>query len=439
MVMLKILKKANLHEAAAKGDIAKISKLVAKGADVNEKDDRGWSPLHAASDRKNITAIRKLIDLGADINIQDDQGWSPFGQCIISSDRKTARFLFSQGAKVDIRNKVNTTPLLLAASKGRSSICRFLIQHCKADATLVNINGETVSIIAAQNGDWELFSALIGTRTELGINTQDRDKRTALHYAAAGKSDAHYRIANAIIKIDSVSLDLPDKMSWTPLHHASASGRVQVCQILLGAKANPNSITGVNKATPLVIAATNDFPNIIQLLIKYGANPSLKDKRYWTPLHHAVFNDHIDCCKYLLLGGASPSSKDDAGCTPLYYAKHRKNEVTIKMLEDMLQVDSDSDDGDDEYSDPSDSDDANDSSFTESIYDQDHDDDDDEYVTSDSSLSDYSSDSSDDEEEYSDNDNQSRGSGSDSYTGSSSESSSDSDPPPRRRRRSQKR
>ena len=36
---------------------------------------------------------------------------------------------------------------------------------------------------------------------------------------------------------------LADKKGWTPLHFAASNGHVKVCEILLGAKADPNAKT----------------------------------------------------------------------------------------------------------------------------------------------------------------------------------------------------
>ena len=39
-----------LHDAARKGDIEKMSKILSqRQADINEKDEYGWTPLHCAA------------------------------------------------------------------------------------------------------------------------------------------------------------------------------------------------------------------------------------------------------------------------------------------------------------------------------------------------------------------------------------------------------
>ena len=52
---------AGLHEAAAKGDVAEIEKLIAEGERPNIQDSRSRTPLHVAVYLKRHDAARALI------------------------------------------------------------------------------------------------------------------------------------------------------------------------------------------------------------------------------------------------------------------------------------------------------------------------------------------------------------------------------------------
>jgi ankyrin repeat protein len=67
----------NLHCAAQAGDVETIARLVAAGADVNARDERGNTPLKYASAEPVLGAVQKLIELGADVNLRDDRGFTP--------------------------------------------------------------------------------------------------------------------------------------------------------------------------------------------------------------------------------------------------------------------------------------------------------------------------------------------------------------------------
>ena len=51
---------AGLHEAAAKGDVAEIEKLVKEGERINIQDSRSRTPLHVAVYMKKHDAARLL-------------------------------------------------------------------------------------------------------------------------------------------------------------------------------------------------------------------------------------------------------------------------------------------------------------------------------------------------------------------------------------------
>ncbi len=72
----------DLISAATRGDAVAVEALLAKGADVNAKDNNGWSALMMASTGGNIPAfragcldaVRALLAKGADVNAKDNGG-----------------------------------------------------------------------------------------------------------------------------------------------------------------------------------------------------------------------------------------------------------------------------------------------------------------------------------------------------------------------------
>jgi ankyrin repeat protein len=52
-----------------------IKYFLLHGADVNEKDESGWTPIHYASD--NLEVVVFLVSKGADVNAKGNMGWTP--------------------------------------------------------------------------------------------------------------------------------------------------------------------------------------------------------------------------------------------------------------------------------------------------------------------------------------------------------------------------
>ena len=66
-----------LHAAVTKGDKAAVEALLAKGAEVNAKDNIGFTPLHIAAYWGKRDIAELLLDMGADVNAKNNDGKTP--------------------------------------------------------------------------------------------------------------------------------------------------------------------------------------------------------------------------------------------------------------------------------------------------------------------------------------------------------------------------
>jgi ankyrin repeat protein len=64
----------DLRKAAEKGDVAKVHRLLAQGADANAKDDKGVTALMLAAGKGHAEIVQALLDAGADAEAKDNQG-----------------------------------------------------------------------------------------------------------------------------------------------------------------------------------------------------------------------------------------------------------------------------------------------------------------------------------------------------------------------------
>ncbi|ROT81849.1 Serine/threonine-protein phosphatase 6 regulatory ankyrin repeat subunit A [Penaeus vannamei] len=63
-----------LHCAAQEGHEAAAEELIVKGADVNAKDEDGYTPLHSAAGNGHKAIVEMLIGKGAEPNAKADGG-----------------------------------------------------------------------------------------------------------------------------------------------------------------------------------------------------------------------------------------------------------------------------------------------------------------------------------------------------------------------------
>jgi ankyrin repeat protein len=56
-----------LIEAVQTGQLAKVEEALNAGADINEQDEQGWTPLNWAAGKGNVEIVGLLLNRGADV------------------------------------------------------------------------------------------------------------------------------------------------------------------------------------------------------------------------------------------------------------------------------------------------------------------------------------------------------------------------------------
>lgn len=189
------------------------------------------------------------------------------------------------------------------------------------DPTLLHVKEDGLSpiLIAAYHNEPALASFLADKTVIL----------TIFEAAATGK-------INQIIRLLARDPELVSAYSqdgFQPLGLASFFGHYDVADYLLKAGALPSSSArNALKATPLHSAAAGRHLQIVNLLIRHGADPNVREQNGFTPLHAAAQNGDVDIIRALLMGGADLTLKSTDGKTAMDVAMEAGHEKATILL-----------------------------------------------------------------------------------------------------------
>ena len=108
---------SDLHAADKKGDIATITTLLDKGADINAEDKNGYTPIHFAAHAGQLRSISVLLDRGADIEARDENGETLLHWAAWKGANDILDTLSRRGADAHAKNNKGETPLDVARIK----------------------------------------------------------------------------------------------------------------------------------------------------------------------------------------------------------------------------------------------------------------------------------------------------------------------------------
>lgn len=143
---------------------------------------------------------------------------------------------------------------------------------------------------------------------------------------------------------EGANVDVRDEVGNTPLINACMACNASVIEFLIsrGADCNASNIYGL---TPIFLAILKCEPGLISTLIKKGAavNVAATEKSV-TPLHTVFVRENfsVEILQLLLKKGADPNARDKEGKTPLFYLAHPKfalgQDKTVKAASILIDA-----------------------------------------------------------------------------------------------------
>lgn len=304
-----------IHDAAAEGDLARVSAILADRPDAGqEKDERNDTPLHIAAVNGHTEVVRVLLESGVPVWIGDNEESSALDVASMRGHVDVVELLIASGANVGRHDLNGMTALHFAAYNGRTEVAKILVDH-GADLGYQTRNGSTPLHGAAYDGSIPVLRLLLEHGAD--VDVRNGALYTPILSAAAGPAGR-----DAIELLLEHGADVHDRNNQgeTALLMAARAGKRDVAELLLEHGVSVRAFNDGGQGTALHAAAQAGSVAVVELLIEHGADVNASGGFGWTPLAWTAVRGHTEAAAALIREGADVDAPNQNGITPLMWA-----------------------------------------------------------------------------------------------------------------------
>jgi ankyrin repeat protein len=317
-----------------------------------------WTPLWWLCQRADEEAMRLLFrrpDL--DLDSRDAYGRSPLSYAAEGGSEEIVTALLASG-KVDPETRDNEgfSPLFRAIAEleedwdyKTAGLIRIIKLLLAQEAVRLDFRGETawkpkksysqkpdpILVWAVKQGDAEILRLML-EKKQADPNAEDEDGASALWHAADKRNK---EMAEMLLKIDGVEVNKKITQGRTPFFIAVQTSPA-IARKLFGTGSvdlesrDEYGRTAILRALEGPTATFEGVTEVINFLLRLGANPDVADVCGRTPLSYAAASYTFHEVLRILLNteGVDPNSVDSIGMTPLSYAAGNDNSDGVKIL-----------------------------------------------------------------------------------------------------------
>ena len=304
-----------LTYAVAKNNLEIVETLIASGAKIDQKDDRGQLPLEIAVERGYIEIVKFLKEKTKSSSLQIP--------CV-------SKYTPLKYAKATNDTKIDHLSLEKAISEGNSESVKLLIEKSKGLILNVSIcSSYTPLTFAIAKNNFKMVELLINAGADVSLED--------------GKSRLPLELAVEKNNLEIIQFLIEKTTEQSKNHWNILSGKAEIKKLLKD-KSKDLNISSIpsdsicRKYTPLTYAiAINDF-EIVQELICSGADVNREDDAGWLPLVIAVSKGNLEILKLLLRNGANPNMINMKPCTPVEYPLAKAIEINdVEAVEILIE------------------------------------------------------------------------------------------------------
>ncbi|KAJ5999795.1 hypothetical protein N7481_000204 [Penicillium waksmanii] len=373
-----------LRWAAARGRIGTVQILFELGAfdGLHAVTTSFQEPLKIAA-RNGHPEIITCLGEHADKFCENMQPYyqNAFGEAIEAGQIDSVKVLVDHGVDVNGVCADGDKAIHAAALSNGGEIIKFLVTNCRADIYNLDRDGTSALHIASAYGKLGAVNALLDC--EFDPNFIDDNGEAPIHVLGKGwrgpgrlystRSEDCKKVTSTLLKRGADPYRR-DRYGFMPLWIAASLGKDIDVESLLKHGVDPNGLDAncnspkpipleefqkmINESryhdsrdppdgfthrvccTPLCIAAFLGAIQVLNLLLKHGANPSFMDPCGDLPLHLAVMRKSESMVSMLISRGASVHTRDRHGWAPLQWAlKFGGHDLVGLLLDEGASID----------------------------------------------------------------------------------------------------
>ncbi len=320
----------DLLRAIQEGDVERVERLLRSGVDPNGRDKEGRSALHWAVWKEDVKVIALLLKYGANPNVEDREGRTPLhwavppqywvaieGDEIAPYDTELVPYI-PNPKEQDAEGKTSYYKV-----KKMIEIMQLLLKH-GADPNAFDRKWDMPLHLAARRGHIEVVRLLLKYGAD--PNFENFKGFTPLYEATEGEE-----FIGGIILVEH---EVEHEADPEAIKREQIALIVALIALLLEHGADPEAINGEEELTALHMVVKKGLLEVVELFLKRGMNPNVRDAMGNTPLHYAVGEGEIEVVKTLLKYGANVNIMNDFRQTPLHIAAEEGYIEIAKLLLD---------------------------------------------------------------------------------------------------------
>nr|XP_036215169.1 transient receptor potential cation channel subfamily A member 1 isoform X8 [Bactrocera oleae] len=336
------------HQAAARNRVNILRYINDQRADLNATDNAGNTPLHVAVENDSLDALSYLLSIPVNTGLLNEKKQAPIHLATELNNVQALRVMGKYRKDIDIKQggEHGRTALHLAAIYDHEECARILWGEQRG-----RLREEMMSFFDSE-GNVPLHSAVHGgdikavelcLKSGAKISKQQHDRSTPVHLACAQGAIEIVKLMFSMQPSEKLTcLSCTDAQKMTPLHCAAMFDHPDIVEYLVKEGADINALDREHRS-PILLAASRSGWKTVHLLIRLGAGINVKDASSRNVLHFVIMNggrlpefaeevnktqSHSQLVQLL-------NEKDASGCSPLHYASRDGH---IRSLENLIRL-----------------------------------------------------------------------------------------------------